>query len=83
MGDMVRTRQKVPVSMRALVQRINRALAKSDRILKIARGARARFDLGEFFVIDLENRFVVAKFVDPVKWARELGVLQSWEKLEE
>ena len=42
------TKQKVPVSMRAVIQRINRKLTDDDEVLKTTRGERARFDLGDY-----------------------------------
>ena len=45
----------VPVSERALIQRINRKLASDLEVLKTARGRRAEFDLGRYYVIDLRG----------------------------
>ncbi|HEY3549338.1 MAG TPA: hypothetical protein VGK17_24980 [Propionicimonas sp.] len=78
---------KVNVTMRALVQRINRKLAKENQVLKAQRGAAARLDnpqgLGAYYIVDTHSGNVDAQHVDPEKLGRELGVLQTWERLEE
>lgn len=78
-----RTRQnKVPVTMRALLQRINRALADNGEILKVTRGSRAIEAVGRYYTIDARNR-VTKTHLDPVKLAQELGVLQPYEHAED
>ena len=71
----------VPVTMRALVQRINRALAQDDEALKKTRGARAIQELGDYYVLDFNRNALVEKDVDPEEFGRELGVLQDYERL--
>jgi hypothetical protein len=73
---------RVQVSLPALMARINRKLAPASEQLKAARGARARFDLGEYYVLDYARNFVMAFRVDPEDFGRELGVLKDWEALE-
>ena len=84
---MGKAKRRVPVSERALVQRINRALAKDEweppPILKKTRGARALVDLGEFYVIDQRRNLIVEKDVDLERYGRELGALEDWEELAE
>jgi hypothetical protein len=72
-------KQGVPVSTRALVQRINRVLAGQTRKLKRTRGGRAIQDLGEWYVIEAAKNFVLAKRVDPEEMGRELGALAPFE----
>ena len=69
----------VPVTQRALIQRINRALRREDQILRQARGDRARQDLGGFYVIDVRLNAVVSKDVDLEALARDLGALKGYE----
>jgi hypothetical protein len=86
-------RQLVPVSERALVQRINRALAKEHgkvgsppfaRVqLKKTKGARALFDLGEYYEVDVSRNFIREHHVDIEAAGRELKCLEPWEKLVE
>ena len=73
---------KVPVTMRALTQRINRALRKGNGILKATRGdGRARQALGHFYVVDTSRNFIVDKDVDPEELGRKLGVLAEYEEV--
>jgi hypothetical protein len=71
----------VPVSTRALYQRINRELAKEGMVLKAARGERARSEVGDYFVLDTGHNTVVVRHVDLEKYGRELGVLAAWERV--
>jgi hypothetical protein len=73
----------VPVSERALIQRINRALREDDRVLKATRGERARLDLGYFYILDTRRNFVVAKECNLEVIGRELGVLADYEHWDE
>jgi hypothetical protein len=73
----------VPVTMRALIQRINRKLAKEGKALKAARGESARQQMGNYYVIDVNQNFLVRDHVDPEAEGRDLGVLQPWESVEE
>ena len=72
----------VPVSERALLQRINRKLAHDDEKVVKARG-RAVFDCGRFYTIDWRRGFLLHKDIDLEAQGRELGVLAKWEKLVE
>jgi hypothetical protein len=44
-------RTQVPVSMRALVQRINRKLAQDGEVLKKLRGERYRAEFGDYYIV--------------------------------
>jgi len=80
---------KVPVSPRALQQRINRKLRVEDEVLRKSRPVYDQgrpiynSDLGEFYVVDVNRNFVVAGDVDLQQLGRELGALQNWEELAE
>jgi len=69
------------ISRRALLQRINRALASDNQVLKATRGEFDRPDLGDYYIVDLGSRRVSRKKLDPVKLGRELGVLRDYEQL--
>ena len=71
------------VTMQALIKRINRKLAHQDEKLRVARAERVRFDLGDYYVIDVSRNFVISKHVDPEELGRELGVLTEFEKIVE
>ena len=72
-------RKRVPVTMRALVQRINRRLRKEEEMLRKARGTRWWRDLGEWYIVNFNRNTIVAGHVDPKELGRELGVLRNWE----
>jgi len=73
-------KKKVPTTTRALVQRINRRLRDQDEILKTPRGS-ARYELGDYYVLNVSRNYIVEKDVDPEKFGRKLAVLQDWEAL--
>jgi hypothetical protein len=72
----------VPVSMRALIQRINRKLASDDEMLKTARSERIANDIGWYFIIDFRRNCIVNKDVSPEGVGRELNVLKAYEYVE-
>ncbi|HKB36319.1 MAG TPA: hypothetical protein VKD72_07695 [Gemmataceae bacterium] len=71
----------VPVSTRALVQRINRKLKQDDERLKKCRSRRWEDRLGEWYRINVASNFIVQTHVDLEALGRELGVLEAWERL--
>jgi hypothetical protein len=71
--------RKVPITLRALIARINRKLKPEMEALKATRGERARADLGDFYIVDVGRNFLVASHVDPETYGRELGVLRDYE----
>jgi hypothetical protein len=73
--------QKMPVTRRALLQRIARKLAK-DRGQMVRAERQPRQPAGTYFVLEPSGR-VVGTFEDPVKVARELGILHPWEQVVE
>lgn len=81
------TKQKVPVSERALFQRINRRLKQKDQLLRTARGVwdgprwYENSDLGRFYIIDIHRNTLVSTHVDLEAYARKLDVLAPWEEL--
>jgi hypothetical protein len=77
----VMAEKKVPVSMRALVARINRKLRADGEVLKAAHGARAESSVGHWYVLNLDRNQITRRHVDPEDLGRRLGCLQAWEKL--
>lgn len=65
-----------------MIQRINRALRKDNEVLKSPRGGRARFSLGQFFILDVRRNAVVREDVDIDALGRQLGALKPFEHLE-
>ena len=73
---------KVPVTNRALIQRINRALVPQNQVLRARRGSGGWSpDVGDYFTIDLEQKAIARTNLDLVEFARKLGVLDPWETL--
>jgi hypothetical protein len=77
---LARQRTTAPVSMRALIARINRKLADKGEVLKAARSERAASSVGLFFIV--RGNRIASEQVDPEVLARKLGVLSTWEHLE-
>jgi hypothetical protein len=74
---------KVQVTTRALVQRIDRLLAKDGQMLKKTRKKSRWFsETGEYFIINFKQNAIVAKDIKLEKLGRELGALKDYEKLE-
>lgn len=76
--------QKVPLTMRALLARINRKLAnegQAGRAIKAPRGERLQQEVGDYYVIDYSMNAIMSKHVDPEELGRELGVLHPWEEV--
>lgn len=74
-------KQTAPVTLRAVIQRINRTLKKDGGQIKAARSERARQSLGDFYVVDTQLNAITAHDVDPEELARELGLLMEYEEL--
>ncbi|MBZ5527075.1 MAG: hypothetical protein LAN71_04110 [Acidobacteriia bacterium] len=72
-------RQLVPVSERAIVQRLNRAMGKEGLRLKKARSTQTETSVGEWYVIDITRNFVAQQDVDLAKLAKKWKVLAAWE----
>lgn len=79
---MQNTRQ-VPVTERAVVQRVNRKLAAERvRLHKCRDGGRWESQLGTWYVVDLDVNGIAQTHVDLETYARELDVLAAWEAVE-
>src|SRR5215471_7183580 len=73
----------LPVKEWALRQRINKLLLPQGRTLRRSRPSQ-RTTFGDYFIMDLANsKGVEHKFIDLEKYGKELGVLKSFEHLEE
>jgi hypothetical protein len=70
----------VPLTQRALYQRLARALARDGKRLKKTRAAPARSRVGDYFILN-DNGGIVMHHVDLQQLAREIGVLQTYEQL--
>jgi hypothetical protein len=72
--------RKVPISEKALYQRINRKLQDRGESLKRAR-AGVVTTLGEYYVVDLRGNYVSKHHIGIEDFGRELDVLAEWESL--
>ena len=70
---------KVPVTMWALIARINRRLAANEIQLKTARNMRMRLDVGTYYVVNTRINGMVQPYkdCDSEQFGRELGVLKA------
>jgi len=81
---------KIQVPERALIQRINRALAlRGEKILrsrplrgKTFRGKPVYPPVGRFYRVSAKERAILARDVDLVAVAHELELLHPWEVCE-
>lgn len=71
----MRRSDKVPVSRRALLARLNRKI--SPRQIRAARSEKSRQNLGEFYIVDRDR--VVLHNVNLDSEARRLRVLRDYE----
>jgi hypothetical protein len=71
---------KVPLTARAVLQRINRVLAREKKQLRAAQG-KERDSLGDYYVVDAKANAVRDHDVDLEALARKLRVLRDWEEL--
>lgn len=77
---------KVVVSQRAVLQRINRKLAKDDRKLCKSRGWRVQSSLGDYYILDTYKNVVTDYRISNSNiedMAREMGALREYEEMEE
>lgn len=73
----------VPVTMRALIQRINRKLRSDYKQLCVSRGWRLKSNLGDYYILDTYRNVVVDHHTDPKALGKELGALAEYEALSE
>jgi len=73
--------QKVPVTVRSAIQRINRRLKPDNEMLKTARGRYMRMQVGDYYIVNFNRNFILHTNVDPELLGRELGVLHEWERV--
>jgi hypothetical protein len=74
MGSKIPASGKLPVSRRAIVQRINRKLA--DKPVQLCKNRQE----DTYYLIDTRRNRVLEQIVDLEEKARELEVLRPWEE---
>lgn len=78
----MKKQSKVPVSRRAVEQRINRALATDGEKLLRTRSNRMFPTLGNYYIVNVEKNFIREHHVQLNKLAGKLKVLKGYEYLE-
>ena len=63
------------IAMDALIKRINVKLAQKGQQLKRPSSQSGRSNLGDYYVLNLRDNFVVARYVKPQTLGRQLGLL--------
>jgi hypothetical protein len=73
---------KAKISTRALLARVNRALAAEGQIFRRSRGKKLKAQLGEWHILDKTKGEIAARDLDIEQWARDRNLLQSWEEID-
>jgi hypothetical protein len=73
----------MPVTMRALIQRINRKLARNEegrwpQKVRAFRG-RSRENAGHYYLLCINTNMILDHGISPKHLAEKLNVLQPWE----
>lgn len=76
---------KVPITKRALIQRMNRILAKDDLKIFASRGARMIQEYGDYHMVNISKNHMAGRFIQNdsqlEEYARELNAIAEWEHL--
>ena len=71
--------EHTPITLSALMKRINRRLAHDYRALRKMR--RWDHELGNYYVEDVRSGFAVDRHIDPETLGREMQVILPWESV--
>ena len=71
------------MTMRALLQRVNRKLKKENEMLCKARERAKRYGVGDYYKLDFYRNIISEQGVDPEELGREMRVLRPWERVVE
>ena len=83
--QLLQQQEAVKVSEEALLQRLDRVLKKRGLILKKSKAKKDKAELGEWFIVDTlstTGNFIYKKNVNLEAYARQIGCLEKWERLE-
>ena len=76
----------VPITTRAMLQRLDRKLRREGKTLKSPRGWADRSALGDYFIVNLDSGKVADCKLTEAKleaMARKLGALRAWEEVQQ
>ena len=72
--------QLITISRSAVLKRLDRYMRRVDgEQLHTSRNETTLQEFGRHYTTDLHGGYVCAKYVEPETWARELGILRSYE----
>lgn len=74
--------KKAKISKHALIQRINRRLAKDGEVLKAGLGEKVISDLGNYFIVDTSHNAIVSHDVEIEELGRKIKVLKPYETVD-
>ena len=80
-GGREMAKKKVPISIRDVIQLINRKLAAKGQILMTTRHMKMKVHCGDYYILDLSGN-VMDMDIDPEELARQLGVLKEGKEVE-
>jgi len=72
---------KVSVTLRAVIQRINRKLSKDYKKLEKSRSINMKNNCGEYYILDTYRNTVIETQTNIEYLARNLGVLGAHEEI--
>ena len=72
---------KIPVTRRALMQRLNRKLRHDGKRIDASRTQQMRDQYGDFHMVDFTRNQLIEWHIKPEEMARELGVLKPYEQI--
>ncbi len=73
---------RVLVSERAVLQRLNRALAHEVKVIRVCKETSRWFrDCGRYYLVDLNFNAIRDSHIDLEAFAREEGVLKPFEAM--
>ncbi len=80
---MTEKEQRVPVTVRAVIQRINRRLEKDGQRLKASRFATSyRADIGLYFIVSIKSGRLIETRIILEELARREHALDLWEEIQ-
>lgn len=77
------TTKTVPVTRRAVMQRVNRKLGQRNEALRAWRTSSQEYTAGDLYHLDFDANAVLDVNVDLEPFARQVGALQRWEEITE
>jgi hypothetical protein len=79
--DQAKSGTKLKLTQRALMQRINRKLARNHQKLSTVRSAGHESNVGRYFILNVSRNVITETNIELEKLGRRLGVFKEWEEL--